>query len=85
MESWIDEHDARLQPRGWMLRRHAHAMTPDEQFNYADRLADYADVPRLQPWRKEMFVSAGINKRRRPESYRDVWDCSDELTEKDAV
>ena len=61
-------------PVGTTPRRHAHAMTIDEQFAYNDRLAALAGAPPLPPWRKQMYAENSRNKRARPDTYRDVWD-----------
>ena len=67
-----------LQPHGSKLRRHAHAMTQAEQFDYNDRLAVFAQTAPLPPWRREMYAANSRNKRARPDTYRDVWDEADE-------
>ena len=73
----IAEAEAALQPRGAKPRRHAHAMTQAEQFDYDDRLAAYACTTPLPPWRREMYAANSRNKRARPDTYRDTWDVTD--------
>lgn len=70
MERHADEFEARLSPRGPVKRRHAHAMSVDEQFDYLDRLATLAGVPPLPPWRKQLFEEARTAKRLQPGAYR---------------
>jgi cation diffusion facilitator CzcD-associated flavoprotein CzcO len=74
----VADAEAALQPHGPKLRRHAHAMTQAEQFDYDDRLAAYAQCAQLPPWRREMYAANSRNKRARPDAYRDVWDAADE-------
>jgi len=64
--------------RAGMPRRHAHALSVEEQFDYADRLADAAGCERLPAWRRAMYIANGLNKRAQPESYRDAWGAADE-------
>lgn len=72
MELAVRAEHNRLQPVGPVPRRHAHLLaTADEQFDYNDRLADYACVPRLPAWRKELYVLTGRAKRAKPDCYRD--------------
>lgn len=72
----MEEAEARLAPHGPVPRRHAHSMS-EEQWALNARLADAAGVPRLPPWRREMFRATSDNKRKRPGEYRDVWEDSD--------
>jgi hypothetical protein len=51
----------------------------DEQFAYTDRIADYAGVPRLPEWRKEMYATNSRIKREHPDNYRDVFTAHYEL------
>ena len=71
MEKHADDFEARLVPRGMVKRRHAHALSVDEQFAYLDRLALLAGLPSHPPWRKAMFESARLAKKLSPGSYRD--------------
>ena len=64
------EHYARLAADG-VPQRHTH-MLGRSQFEYNDRLADGAGVPRLPSWREEMYTLTGQSKRANPDSYRDV-------------
>ena len=64
------EHYARLVADG-VPQRHTH-MLGRSQFEYNDRLADGAGVPRLPSWREEMYTLTGQSKRANPDSYRDV-------------
>ena len=84
MQTWLRDWERRLQPEGPILRRHAHAMSVDEQFAYLDWLADDAGVARLPGWRKRMFLSNARNRKRRPAAYRDVWEAEDESQEEAA-
>ena len=68
---------ARVAPAGGVLRRYAHAMTQEEQFDYDDRVAAAAGAPPLPPWRRAMYAANSRSKRARPDSYRDVWDEAD--------
>jgi hypothetical protein len=56
-----------------MPRRHAHALSIDEQFDYCDRLADASGAPRLPPWRKRAYAENASNKKADPAAYRDAY------------
>jgi hypothetical protein len=69
VRDWRVAWEARLS-KG-MPRRHAHALSVDEQFDYCDRLADAARTPRLPAWRRRAYIENGANKRANPDTYRD--------------
>ena len=66
---------ARLRPHGGDVeQRHAHRMTTaDEQYEYSDRVAHVAGIPRQPPWRKRAYIATGEHRREHGVGrYRDV-------------
>ena len=76
-----EEHARALEGRG-TAKRHWH-MQGMGQWEYNARLLrlcgdDEAEIP---GWRVEMYRETGMNKRSRPEEYRDAWDDSHLISE----
>jgi hypothetical protein len=72
MAAAVERFESQLEPTGATPRRHAHCLG-DDQFAYNDRLAALCGVPPLPDWRRAMYKATGLNKRARPERYRDEW------------
>ena len=51
------------------------------QFVYIDWVAAACGLPRLEEWRKKMYHAVFVNKKVRPEAYRDEWDDEDLVLE----
>ena len=48
---------------------------------YIDWVAAACGLPRLEEWRKKMYHAVFVNKKVRPEAYRDEWDDEDLVLE----
>ncbi|KAG2277332.1 hypothetical protein Bca52824_059887 [Brassica carinata] len=63
---------ATLEAQG-IQKRYTHRMGI-AQFEYNDWLATQCGCPGTEEWRKEMYLTTGVRKRAKPETYRDEWE-----------
>lgn len=66
---------ASLQASG-IPKRYTHNMT-GYQFEYNDWIAMQCGCPKTEEWRKKMYHATSLNRKIRPETYRDEWEDED--------
>nr|GEW72966.1 flavin-containing monooxygenase FMO GS-OX-like 4 [Tanacetum cinerariifolium] len=64
-----------LQPSG-IPKRYTHNMD-GIQFDYNDWISTQCGSPKTEEWRKKMYYATSLNRKARPETYRDEWEDDD--------
>ncbi|XP_076957047.1 flavin-containing monooxygenase FMO GS-OX-like 4 [Bidens hawaiensis] len=64
-----------LQASGYP-KRYTHNMT-GYQFEYNDWIATQCGAPKTEEWRKKIYHTTSLNRKARPENYREEWDDED--------
>ncbi|KAF5772514.1 putative flavin monooxygenase, FAD/NAD(P)-binding domain superfamily [Helianthus annuus] len=57
-------------------KRYTHNMT-GYQFEYNDWLATQCGAPKTEEWRKKIYDATSLNRKARPETYREEWEDED--------
>lgn len=47
------------------------------QFDYNDWISTQCGSPKTEEWRKKMYYATSLNRKARPETYRDEWEDDD--------
>ncbi|KAJ4954938.1 hypothetical protein NE237_011721 [Protea cynaroides] len=68
----VENFYSKLEAAGWP-KRYTHNMA-DYQFEYNDWLATECGCSVSEEWRKQMYEATGRSKQARPETYRDLWE-----------